>query len=148
MVLEVLPFKREHFEEYQTWYADEQLNRELGPMDAEWLEAVLSEVPPSQFVFRDNGRTVAVAGITRPTSEHDYFVITDVAVNPKLRRGGIGTQVIDQLVRYVNQEAAWATFIDEENWIARCFFESIGWHCEQPRVAEDGMLKYNRGIRQ
>ncbi len=53
------------FAEYRSWFADEQLNRVLGPLDDEWLDCVLNEEPASQFVFHENEGMVAVAGISR-----------------------------------------------------------------------------------
>ena len=59
-------------------------------MDEEWLDAVLAEVPPAQFCLLLDGEMCAVVGIARPTATEDPFVITDLAVRPGLRGGGVG----------------------------------------------------------
>lgn len=41
MDLELMQFTNEHFAEYASWFADPDLNRQLGPMDDAWLELVL-----------------------------------------------------------------------------------------------------------
>jgi hypothetical protein len=42
MELEFQRFESEHYAEYASWFVDAVLNRYLGPMDDEWLEATLS----------------------------------------------------------------------------------------------------------
>lgn len=42
MDFELNRFQQEHYAEYAAWFADPELNRHLGPIDQEWIDAVLS----------------------------------------------------------------------------------------------------------
>ena len=43
MHLEFRRFQEEDYPEYASWFTDPELNRRLGPIDQDWLEAVLCE---------------------------------------------------------------------------------------------------------
>lgn len=96
MALERTQFRREPFGEYASWFADSELDRHLGPMDNEWLEAVLAE-PESAgatwAVFR-GAELVAVVETAFDPEQHSCAGIRAVAVKPGLRRHGIGATVL------------------------------------------------------
>ncbi len=46
----------------QEWFQDPLLNRELGPMDQEWLEAIIAEDNGVQLVVSTGGEPVALLG--------------------------------------------------------------------------------------
>jgi len=96
--LKLLKFKPEDFEEYKSWYKDVNLAKELGPMDKEWLNAVLKEKDGQEYSAFNKENLVAVVGIKFPNTEHPYYFITDIAVKPSLKNQGIGSQVLQKLI--------------------------------------------------
>ncbi len=100
MVLKFLPFRREFYDEYASWFSNPELNRHLGPMGNDWLEAVLSE-PESDgatwAVFRDK-ELVGVVEIKYPTGYQMPAGITAVAVKPALRGQGIGSEIVREIL--------------------------------------------------
>ena len=94
MDLELRQFSKEYFAEYASWFADPDLNRQLGPMDDAWLELVLrgGEMPGDETwaVLRD-GELVAVVEALVDAENPASYTIGAVATKPALRRQGIGT---------------------------------------------------------
>lgn len=77
------------------WFVDPELDRWLGPLDEEWLGAVLSEKEAegaTWAVFRA-GTFVAVAEAVFD-SESELAVISGLAVKPDLCRQRIGTEFL------------------------------------------------------
>jgi len=145
--LQFRKFVREDFPEYQSWYADADLNEQLGPMetDDEWLYYVLSEWNGIEYsVFRD-GALVAVLGIVFPDDEHPSYYITDLAVKPGLRRQGIGTEALKTLFALHPLKAGqmWKTYVAAKNPRVRVLLERSGWICETETPSESGMLPYS-----
>ncbi|WP_353482821.1 N-acetyltransferase [Haliscomenobacter sp.] len=130
--LKITPFKREDFEEYQSWFADPELNKHLGPMEIEdsWLEHVLNNNPEGceYSVFIDQ-KMVAEVGILLPNSDNPSFYITNLAVHPKLRNQGIGSVVLSELMQMhpLKVGQSWKAFVDAENLKAIAFLEKNGW---------------------
>lgn len=130
--LKIIPFKREDFEEYQSWFADPELNKHLGPMEIEdsWLEYVLSNNPEGcEYSVFINQKMVAEVGILFPNSDNPSFFITNLAVNPELRNQGIGSAVLKELVQLhpLKVGQSWKAFVDAENHMAIAFLEKNGW---------------------
>jgi len=130
--MELRPFLKEDFDTYCTWYADPDLNRELGPMDNEWLEYVLNESPPKEFSFFEDGSLVAVIGTEAPeTGEDSTWYITAIAVNPAMKRKGIGKRALQLLLEHHsardNPPKAWIAWVSLNNSVAKFFFTELGW---------------------
>ena len=89
-------FQPEHYAEYASWFADPELNRRLGPMDADWLEAVLSqpEREGSTWAALRGAELVAVVETALDPERRLPAVITAIATRPALRRQGIGSRVL------------------------------------------------------
>ncbi|MGB3476393.1 MAG: GNAT family N-acetyltransferase [Mycobacterium sp.] len=124
------------------WFRDPELDRRLGPVDDEWLDYVLSDHDGAQLVVeRDTGQPVALAGCVwdRSGTEHG---ITDFAVDPRLRRSGIGTQALTSVLTWVGHPAAkrWIAFVELDNSAAFNFFSAIGWDAQG---IEDGMHRFH-----
>ena len=141
-------FEREDFQEYSSWFDDETLNRELGPLDDEWLQAVLNEDPRAEYVFFRHHQMISIIGIAHPSeehAEHSEWVIASVAVNPQLRGQGIGRETIGALQRrlakaYPESARTWVAIVDRENAPARAFFEKTGWTFSKT-ADESGMYR-------
>ncbi|HET8671188.1 MAG TPA: GNAT family N-acetyltransferase [Candidatus Saccharimonadales bacterium] len=100
MKLELKRFQQEYFAEYAAWFVDHELNRHLGPIDQEWLDAVLSQ-PESAgatwAVFRHRELVAVVETVYDPENRLPA-AITAIAVKPELRRQGICTNVLRSIV--------------------------------------------------
>ena len=125
--IEFTKFGPEYFDEYRHWFADATLARALGPApDEEWLEHIQHDDSGSQFAVLAAGELVAVVGIVFPIEEAAYSVITDFAVRPNLRKTGVGTQVLDQLLT-VQPPGPWRAYVEKTNVAAKQFFQQNGW---------------------
>src|SRR5215470_3735472 len=95
--LQFCKFAQEDFPEYKSWYVDPELNRQLGPIDDEWLAYVLNEQDGVEYsIFRDQ-ELVAVLGIKLPDEKRPDYVVTDLAVKPSLRGQRIGSRTLQKL---------------------------------------------------
>ncbi len=139
-------FEESDFRELQSWYLDSRLNQALGPVDPDWLAAVLSETPPSQYVAIQDGQMVACFGIALPKYPLEDFVVTDIAVRPDLRRTGIGQQAIAWITRQFELKTGqdWIAYVELQNVAAQDFFSSVGWQSDG-KLDESNMLKFRLG---
>ncbi len=115
----------------------------MGPIDEEWLEHVLSDHDGVQLVLEDHkGRPAALVGCVWDQSG-DEHAITDLAVDPQLRRSGIGREAVAATVAWAGHPVAkrWIAFVEVDNPTAVEFFPAIGW-CHEG--IEDGMHRFCR----
>ena len=93
-------FQPEHYAEYASWFADPELNRRLGPIDADWLEAVLSQPEREGMTWAAlrGAELVAVVETALDPERRLPAVITAIATRPALRRQGIGSRVLAQVL--------------------------------------------------
>lgn len=111
------------------WFTDPDLANELGPLDAEWLEHVLNDSEGVQLVVEDGaGRPLATVGCTWDPTGHSH-IITDIAVDPLLRRRGVGRRALDAAIRWPRhpKTGMWTAFVHIDNHAARAFFTALGW---------------------
>ncbi len=145
MELEFQPFRDEHYQEYASWFADAELNRRLGPIDQEWLEAVLDEGPSNNtwVIFRDE-EMVALVETTVDWPQKTAF-ITGLAVRPSLRRQGIGRAVLRHLLHQHESRGIrkHVTFIALDNEAARRGAQPLGF-VEAGEPNENGYQKFQR----
>lgn len=136
-------FGPQHFDEYRQWFTDQVLNNALGPaVDQEWLDYILSDDAGKQFAVFKNALMVAVVGVVRPNLHSDEWTITDVAINPSMRRSGIGKQVL-RLLEHELDSSQMIAFVDVKNTSAFEFFQSLGW-IHSATADEHGMFKFSR----
>ena len=134
-------FKAEDFPEYKLWYKDALLNRELGPMDNEWLEHVLKETDGCEYsVFRDD-ELIAVVGIKYPVEQYPDYYLTDFAMKPDLRYQGIGSEVLQELMKLhpLKPGQSWKAVVNQRNEKAAAFFKKHGWSVAE-KPDKHGML--------
>lgn len=126
--LTVRPFVAADFEEYRRWYEDAELNEQLGPMDDDWLDYVLSDSEGAQCVCLDGERMVAVVGLAIDP-EQEAWVITDIAVNPAMRRRGLGRRAVEAVMAQpqFSSLSTWLAYVMPDNPAADRFFTSLGW---------------------
>ena len=100
MDLEFKRFKREFYSEYALWFTDPELNRQLGPMDKDWLDAILSEPESAGVtwaVYREAELVAVVETVFDPQNRLRVW-ITAVVTKPALRQQGIGTAVLQHIL--------------------------------------------------
>ena len=133
-------FRRQDYDQIRQWFDDPVLARTLGPLDEEWLETVMAEDPPAEFVFVENEDPIARIGIARPTQTDQPIVVTDLAVRPDRRHEGIGRDALAALLRdEVPPSRECSAYVLLDNPGAKAFFEAIGWHSSPP---VDGMIPF------
>lgn len=146
--LSVRPFVVADFEEYRRWYEDPELNERLGPMDDEWLEAVMADREGAECVCLDNGRMVAVVGLA-VDPEQEAWVISDIAVDPALRRQGLGRRAIEAVLAQPQFDirSTWLAYVVPDNPAAHHFFTSLGWSETRKPTSRDEMycFRLDRG---
>ncbi|WP_234789994.1 GNAT family N-acetyltransferase [Mycolicibacterium fortuitum] len=141
----VRPMVRSDWRWISDWFRDAELDRQLGPIDDEWLEHVLSDHGGVELVVEDDhGQPAALVGCVWDRSG-DEHAITDLAVNPRLRRSGIGREAVTATLAWAEHPAAkcWIAFVDVDNSAAFSFFSAIGWRHEG---LDDGMHRFCREI--
>ena len=122
-------FSKSHYEEYESWFEDGIMKKYLGHVDQEWLGHILNDQSGQEFAAIQNGKLVGVIGITLPSEVHPYYVITNLAVIPWMKRRGIGRQIMDWLVNSITlkENEYWATYVNIDNIIAHDFFNKLNW---------------------
>ncbi len=113
----------------QAWFEDPVLDRELGPLDEEWLEHVLTDDGGVQLVVEaPSGEPFALVGCVWDADGLEHG-ITDIAVDPMRRGQGLGRDAVDAVLRWHGHPATarWIAFVDPENTPAFGFFTALGW---------------------
>ncbi len=138
-------FEAQDFPKYKSWYQDADLNKHLGPaVDQEWLDSVMSQTDGCHYSVFLNGNMVAVLGIKFPHPKHPSYYLTEIAIKPSLRNRGIGSQVVEKLIKMhrLKPGQSWKTFINNKNSGAKRFFEKMGWVCQSNRPDKNNMLTF------
>lgn len=140
--MELHPFQAGHFQDYADWFEHRAIESALGHIDEEWLHHILSNPEGIEFAALQEGRLVAVVGVTYPNTNHPYWVITNLAVVPERFRQGIGTLVLDGLFQKISLQAGeyWVTYVHFTNFSALNFLKKNGWKAV-PGEAE-GMIRF------
>ncbi len=130
MVLVYQRFRDATYAEYASWFADPDLNRWLGPMDADWLHAVLSELESEGVTWAVFQGSELVAVVETRFDPHDRCAayLRGLAIRPSLRGQGMGTAVVCQLLDcHAGQGiTGHTTFISVHNAGSIRFFERLG----------------------
>lgn len=151
MQLSFRRFGRDDFAEYAAWFVDPELDRWLGPMDEEWLEAVLSEGASegtTWAVFRE-AMLVAVVETWSHPSNRSLAAITGLAVKPGLRRQGLGGAVLRETLA-VNQRRGrfeHLAYIHGNNGTAQECFKRAGFVSSTMTPNGEGHLEFRHTAR-
>lgn len=110
------------------WFQDDVLDRELGPLDEDWLEHVLTDESGVQLVVTDRTRPAALIGCAWDPHNVEH-AITDIAVDPLRRGAGLGRRALDAVIAWPLHPPArrWIAFVDRDNAAAHRFFTAIAW---------------------
>lgn len=139
------PFKRADWAWLQVWFQDEITNQELGPLDEEWLEHVLSDRRGVQLVAETQGQPVAIIGVTWGIENDPPHAITDLAVHPDKRRRGFGLQSVQAVIGWPGHPMTnkWIAFVELRNKPAQEMLTALGWR----EFENDGkMLSYELSL--
>jgi ribosomal protein S18 acetylase RimI-like enzyme len=143
-----LQFKRfqlEHYPEYASWFVDSELNRHLGPMDKDWLNAVPSEPESSGVtwaVFRDNVM-VAVLETAFDPENPVRTAITALATRPDLRQQGIGISCLRLILSHHRRKGITehVAYISMDNTAGQGCFEKAGFAPVTFKPDEQGYIE-------
>ncbi|WZH35596.1 MAG: GNAT family N-acetyltransferase [Microbacterium enclense] len=135
-------FARQDWAWVQAWFGDETLSATLGPLEEEWLHAAVSGIDGPQLVVHDHNGPVGLVGVVWDPDGRRH-VVTDLAVDPRRRRTGLGHRVLTAALSWSGHPPArgWAAFVDVDNRPAKAFFQSAGW---RNNGLDDGMNRYTR----
>ena len=144
--LELKHFQREYYAEYASWFTDPELSRHLGPMDEIWLEAVLSQ-PESAGVTWAVFLGIELVAVVETVFDPERRLragIAAIAVKPGLRRQGIGTSVLDQILsmhksKGIDQHVA---YVSIHNSGGRHCLEKAGFVSVTTRPDEQGYIEF------
>ena len=147
--LQLKRFQSEHYAEYLAWFADEELNRRLGPMaetDEPWLAAVLAETgsdAATWAVFRGD-EMVAVVEAAYDPEIAAWAAITAIATKPGLRRQGIGEAVLRRVLSLHQQRGITehVAYVKLDNEAARCCIEKVGFAAVTGEPNEQGYVAF------
>lgn len=125
---------RADWEWIQRWFTDETIDRELGPLDEEWLEHVLAETDGVQLVIEDAHPAtgvpapIAIVGVVWGDADNGHG-ITDLAIDPARRGFGLGRTAIEATMSWPENPptTSWIAFVDRENTAAHAFFTALHW---------------------
>jgi RimJ/RimL family protein N-acetyltransferase len=144
--LELKRFQPEHYTEYASWFADPELNRRLGLMDSNWLAAVLSqpETEGSTWAVSRGAQLVAVVETALDPQRRLPAVITAIATRPALRRQGIGSLVLAQILSLHRSQGIreHLAFVAVDSPGARRCLEKAGFVLVTPGPDAHGYLTY------
>ena len=144
MKFELKQFTENDYAEYKSWFDDARVKAALFYIDEKWLTHILNDKKGVEHTVFRGGELVAVVGILFPTEKHPSYGITNIAVNPKHFRTGIGSKVLKLLFKKYDLKADqyWLAFVDEKNTEAQSFFEKNGWIWIKNGEAGEGMMRY------
>ncbi len=129
-VFKIVKFSKQFYPTYKSWFEYPSIAKTLGHIDEEWLNFILKDKNGTELaLINTSGQLLGVIGLVFPTAQHNYYVITNLAVSPKLQNQGIGTTILNLLnTKYrCSDQQYWLTFIAIDNKPAQAFFAKNGW---------------------
>ena len=139
--MELRQFSVDDWSWVQEWFQDALLDRELGPMDADWLGAVLAERNGVQLVTTIQTKPAVLIGCVWGTDRHSSHYITDIAVAPGLRGQGLASRPLQLVTTWPGHPpiAKWTAFVNPRNSPAQSLLRKNHW---KEVGMSDGMMKF------
>jgi ribosomal protein S18 acetylase RimI-like enzyme len=121
------------------------LDRELWPMDTDWLDAVLAERKGAQLVATIQTKPVALIGCLWGTDQHPSHYITDIAVAPGLRGQGLACRALQLAMAWPGHPpiAKWTAFVNPSNSSAQSLLKKNLW---KEVGMSDGTMQFEKFI--
>ena len=143
--LELKSFQPEHYAEYVSWFTDPELSHHLGPMDQAWLDSVLSQ-PESAGVTWAVFRGIELVAVVETVFDLEHRLpagIMAIAVKPSLRRQGIGTTVLHQILSLHKSQGIdeHVTYVSMHNAGGRRCLEKAGFVAVTTKPDERGYIE-------
>ncbi len=95
MSLRFEKLERKHFEEYQSWFNQPNLNEAMSFPDENWFQYLQGSDVKGIAVLDDENQFVAELQIDRDPDGDGYVALT---VKPELQNQGIGSQTLKKLL--------------------------------------------------
>lgn len=113
----------------ETWFQDTWLNTVLGPIDDGWFAHVLHAKDGVQLVAEAGDVTAGLIGVIWANPGNHYHAITDLAVNPALRRRGLGQRILTETLKWPGHPAAtkWVAYVSPDNPAPARLLLAMGW---------------------
>lgn len=141
--LTFVKFRREHYDLYTTWSADEEINRWLGDPTLEWLDHVLTTSHSFTWMIYEHDRPVANLQIDRLKDDPSQAQVT-IMIAPHLRRHGYGQRILTAMLQ--QKELAHVTrfyaFVKPENTASVELLKTMDYKLVSPRPSDTGYVEY------
>jgi GNAT superfamily N-acetyltransferase len=113
----------------EEWFRDPWLNRDLGPMDRDWLAHVLEDRGGVQLVAETGVGPAALIGVTWAERGRPYHVVTDLAVAPAQRRKGVGRASLTACLAWDGHPPTqhWRGYVARQNPAPAHLLATMGW---------------------
>ena len=141
-------FSREHYDDYLGWFADEELNRRLGPMDDEWLTAILEESEEQGITWAVFVSSELVGVIETVFSPGMPCAITAIAVKPARLQQGLASSMLRRL--FSDYEArgieTYLAYVEQTNVAASRLLINVGFRAVSA-PNDKGYVEFRRNAR-
>lgn len=141
--MELREFSADDWPWVQEWFQDALLDRELGPIDVEWLNAVLAERHGVQLVATVETRPVVLIGCVWGTVQHPSHCVTDIAVDPNLRGQGLASKALHLVLAWPRHPPTvmWTAFVNPRNTAAQSLLKRTSW---RKVGVSNGMVQFEK----
>ena len=122
-------FDGDDYSWYFDWYRDAELNRQLGPMDREWLSSRIYDNNTPAFVALSDLETVGVIGVSIDDGSNGFNVISELAINPLMKRNGLGLKILNDIFvgKFPVISKEWRSYVSVLNLSAIALFDKANW---------------------
>lgn len=135
-------FVKDYFDEYESWFENEELKTALEGIDEEWLHYILNDDKGEELAVFKAEQLVAVIGVQYPDKLVPCYGISNIAIKPNLKNKGLGSKILSALLKrkYLKPNEYWVCFVDVKNKNGQRFFEKNNW--KKISVEEHDMIRY------
>ena len=139
--LDFVPFSASHFQNYESWFADDELSSRIEKPTKKWLQYIQSDPRARAWaVFHDE----ALVGSVQVDEGTNGFGSVCVVVKPSIRNNGYGRSILREVL--IRQELAhllgFEGYVEPDNIPVQRCCEASGFHLSRLEPDEEGLLKY------
>ncbi|TQF40093.1 hypothetical protein UNPF46_11560 [Bradyrhizobium sp. UNPF46] len=137
--IEFHPMTRIEVKQYLNWFTDPVISARMFRPTETWVGYVLDGERPLAWVAYVGN---AMVGHIQVEYYPEDVCSIALAVDPSLKRQGLGAKVLTKFVREYLSSLRVEAFIEADNVASRKTFEKAGFRQTTSAPDEDGMLKY------